>query len=120
MISLPMVTANVGPPPLRSLAKLGNFLAWETGEKWGDPKIAPDHVLNLFSVYFPEEERIYEIWVFLGPFLMLRAPKIAQSQSLAISALSVPNRQKSRRNKGFRAQKSQPKSQIASDFPSHP
>ena len=42
--------------------------------------------------------------------------KIAQSQSLAISALTEPDRQKSRRKKGFWG----PKSQIASDFPSHP
>ena len=34
--------------------------------------------------------------------------KIAQSQSLAISALTAQNRQKSRRKKGFWAQKSQP------------
>ena len=34
--------------------------------------------------------------------------KIAKSQSLAISALTEPNRQTSRRKKGFRAQKSQP------------
>ena len=34
--------------------------------------------------------------------------KIAQSQLLAISALTEPNRQKSRREKGFWAQTSQP------------
>ena len=33
--------------------------------------------------------------------------KIAQSQSLALSALTEPNRQKSRRKKGLWAQKSQ-------------
>ena len=40
--------------------------------------------------------------------LRAQRTKIAQSQSLAISALTEPNRQKSRRKKGSWAQKSQP------------
>ena len=43
-----------------------------------------------------------------------------QSQSLAISALTESNRQKSRRKKGFGLRNRNSKSQIASDFPSHP
>ena len=45
-----------------------------------------------------------------GPFIVIElvVAKIAQSQSLAISTLTEPSRQKSWRKKGFWAQKSQP------------
>ena len=47
--------------------------------------------------------------VFRHPDLNPSRTKIAQSQSLAISALTEPNRQRSRRKKGFWAQKTQPR-----------
>ena len=49
-----------------------------------------------------------------------RRTKIAQSQSLVISALIEPNRQKSCRKKGFCLRNRNSKSQIASDFPWQP
>ena len=80
---------------------IANLRLWFTHES----PLGTDAALNQhFNQQGPVAADAEKLWI----SILLCAPTIAQSQSLAISALTEPNRQKSRRTKkGFWLQKSQ-------------